>query len=59
MKILHVITSLAIGGAPRLLTDLIPYLAKTDEVNLLVYEREDNAITKIIESAGVKIISLD
>lgn len=59
MKILHVITSLAIGGAPRLLTDLIPYLAKTDEVNLLVYEHEDNAFTKIIESAGVKIISLD
>lgn len=59
MKILHVITSLSIGGAPRLLTDLIPYLAKTDEVNLLVYKREDNAFTKIIERAGVKIISLD
>lgn len=26
MKILHVISSLAIGGVPRLLTDLIPYI---------------------------------
>lgn len=59
MKILHVITSLALGGAQRLLSDLLPLMAKSDNVALLVYEREDNDFHRQIESAGINIISLD
>ena len=42
MKILHVITSLEIGGAQRLLVDLLPLQALTENVSLLVYERVNN-----------------
>lgn len=59
MKILHVITSLEIGGAQRLLSDLLPLQAKTEDVTLLVYERKDNDFTHKIEDAGIKILSLD
>ena len=38
MNILHVITSLEIGGAQRLLSDLIPLQAKTDTILFLVVE---------------------
>lgn len=59
MKILHVITSLAIGGAQRLLADILPLMSKTDEVSLLVYEQVDNFLYRHIVSAGITIISLD
>lgn len=59
MKILHVITSLEIGGAQRLLSDLLPLQAKTEDITLLVYERKDNDFTRKIEEAGIKILSLD
>lgn len=58
-KLLHVINSLEIGGAQRLLSDLIPQQAKTMDVSLLVYERVDNDFEKKVLAAGVNIISLD
>lgn len=59
MKILHVITSLEIGGAQRLLSDLLPLQAKTEDISLLVYERVDNNFERKVSDAGVKIISMD
>ena len=59
MKILHVITSLEIGGAQRLLSDLLPLQAKTEDVTLLVYERVENDFEQKVQEAGVRIISLD
>lgn len=59
MRILHVITSLEIGGAQRLLADLLPILAKTDEISLLVYKRVHTHFEEQIEKAGIKILSLD
>lgn len=59
MKILHVITSLEIGGAQRLLSDLLPLQRKQVDVTLLVYKRVENDFTKKIENAGVPIISLE
>lgn len=59
MKILHVITSLEIGGAQRLLADLLPLQATTEKVTLLVYVRVGNDIEKSLEQAGITIISLD
>lgn len=59
MKILHVITSLEIGGAQRLLSDLLPLQARTVDVALLVYERKANDFTRKIDKAGIKILSLE
>lgn len=59
MRILHVITSLEIGGAQRLLVDLLPLQASMADVTLLVYERVGNDFEKSIEQAGIKIICLD
>jgi len=59
MKILHVIASMEIGGAQRLLADLLPRQAVAEDVTLLVYKRVNNDFEKIIEEAGVKIISLE
>ena len=59
MKILHVITSMAIGGAQRLLSDLLPLQAKTEDVSLLVYEKVDNDFEHKVTCAGVRIISFD
>ena len=59
MKILHVITSLAIGGAQRLLSDILPLMAKTDKVSLLVYEQIENDFYGHIMSAGINVVSLD
>ena len=59
MRILHVITSLEFGGAQRLLVDLLPLQAASEEVTLLVYERVHNDFERIIEDAGIKILCLD
>lgn len=48
-----------IGGAQRLLSELIPHQARTMDVSLLVYERVNNDFEERIVSAGVNIISLD
>ena len=59
MKILHVITSLEIGGAQRLLADLLPLQAASEDVTLLVYERVHNDFERTIEDAGIKILCLN
>ena len=59
MKILHVISSLKIGGAQRLLSDLLPLMQKEHEVTLLVNQHVDNDFERIIEDAGVRIISME
>lgn len=58
MRILHVITSLELGGAQRLLVDLLPLQAASDYVTLLVYERVYNNFEETIEQAGIKILCL-
>lgn len=58
MKILHVITSLEIGGAQRLLADLLPLQVAFADVSLLVYERVNNDFEKTLEQAGIKILCL-
>ena len=57
MRILHVITSLEIGGAQRLLADLLPLQAKSEDVSLLVYERVNNDFEKTLEDSEVKILN--
>lgn len=59
MRILHVITSLEIGGAQRLLADMLPLQSESANVSLLVYERVGGDFEKAVEQAGIKIISLN
>lgn len=59
MRILHVINSLEVGGAQKLLADLLPLQAVSEDVHLLVYERVDTDFERIIERAGINIICLN
>lgn len=59
MKILHLITSLEIGGAQRLLADLLPLQISVADVSLLVYERVHNDFERTLEKAGIKILCLN
>lgn len=59
MRILHVITSLHIGGAERLMTILLPRLRDLgNEVELLVFDGTRTAFTDVLERRGIKIHSL-
>ena len=58
-KILHVITSLEIGGAEKLMVDLLPRLKSAEyDVELLVFNGVRTIFTEQIETNGIKIISL-
>ena len=60
MKLLHVISSLEIGGAQRLLSDLLPVQKQQGlEVDLLVNVNVENDFTAKLLDARVNIISLD
>lgn len=58
MKILHVITSLATGGAEHLMVDLLPRLRDLgNEVELAVFDGTKTAFYKQLEVEGIKIHS--
>lgn len=60
MKVLHVISSLEIGGAQRLLSDLLPIQKNNGvDVSLLVYKQIDNEFSNKVKSAGIPIISIE
>lgn len=60
MRILHVITSLHIGGAERLMTILLPKLRDLgNDVELLVFDGSRTAFTESLEKNGIKIHSLN
>lgn len=58
MRILHIISSLEIGGAQRLLSELLPLQKKNNEVRLLVFKRVNTSFQTSIEASGVEFISL-
>ncbi len=55
MKIVHIINSLEIGGAQRLLADILPIQIKDNNVELVVLKNVDSPFRKNIADAGVKI----
>ena len=57
MRILHIITSLEIGGAQRLLSDILPIMAQNHEVTLLVTDDLDNDFSRRVKSAGVRVMT--
>lgn len=59
MKILHVITSLRVGGAERLMVDLLPRLrALGHEVELLVFDGVDTPFKQALAGQGITIHEL-
>ena len=58
MKVLHIIPSMEIGGAQKLLSDLLPLQMKQADVTLLVFKPVENALVDKLVKAGVKIINL-
>lgn len=61
MRILHVITTLDVGGAERLMVDLLPLLNedKTNSVDLVVFKcATGKAFYQELKSKGIRIIAL-
>lgn len=59
MKILHIISSLEIGGAQRLLSDMLPMIAKKHEVTLLINRDVDNDFSRKVKTGGVNVITCE
>lgn len=59
MKILHVITSLEIGGAQRLLSDLLPILKEECESEVLVMYSAENSLVDKLKDSSIPIHSLE
>lgn len=59
MKILHVITTLDIGGAERLMVDLLPRLKrKGDRVDLLLFNGEHSSFRDELYHEGIEVFEL-
>lgn len=59
MRILHIITSLRIGGAEKLVVDLLPRLQKAgNHVSLLLFDGTRTSLHEDLENKGVPIASL-
>lgn len=58
MNIIHIISSMDIGGAQRLLADLLPLQMRNHHVTLLVMKSMNNDFTETIKAAGIDIISV-
>lgn len=59
MKILHVISSLRIGGAEKLMVDLLPRLKDQGyNIDLLLFDGLETSFRQSIEKAGIKVIDL-
>ena len=59
MKIVHVMGSLEVGGAQRLLLDVIPLLNKNNHVEILTCEYVDNAIVDNLNKLNIHITCLN
>lgn len=59
MKILHVINSLSIGGAEKLLTELVPLqIEEGDQVDVIRFATGETDFARRLKDAGVKVLSL-
>lgn len=58
MKIVHVIGSMGIGGAERLLADMLPLQAQSNDVKLVVLKEEKSHFHHIVANAGIEIHNL-
>ena len=59
MRILHVITTLDVGGAEHLMVDLLPLLSKFgNQVDLLLFNGVDTSFKAELESKGIRVYEL-
>jgi len=59
MKILQVITSLRIGGAEKLIVDMVPrYIALGHQVDVLLFDGIDTPFKQQLQEKGVKVYEL-
>lgn len=59
MKILHIITSLHIGGAEKLIVDLVPRLKQCGHsVDVLLFNGADTPFKRELERQGIKLFTL-
>ena len=59
MRILHVITTLDVGGAERLMVDLLPLLKNYgDDIDLLLFNGKESLFKKELKSKGVTVYEL-
>ncbi len=60
MVVLHIINTLAVGGAERLLIDTLPIMkAKGIDVRVLLLVASGSAFEKQLEADGIEVISVD
>lgn len=59
MKILHIIESMEIGGAQRLLKDLIPIQNKSNKVGLLILRSVGSSFEKAVFDSGIKVYNIN
>ena len=60
MKVLHVITSLSVGGAEKLMVDIIPRMkSKGIDVDLLLFDGSDTPFKARLVESGVTVHELD
>ena len=58
MRILHVITSLRIGGAERLISEIAPIMkARGHQVDVFVFDGIDTFFKQSLQKAGIKVIA--
>lgn len=58
-KVLHIKATLLIGGAERLMAEMLPLMNKEIEVALLINLRVDNAFSQMLQKGRVTIYTLD
>ena len=59
MKILHVINSLQIGGAEKLLVDELPMMAQQEHIELLVLDGENSPFMEELRKEGITIHAIN
>ena len=59
MKVAHIISSMKIGGAQRLLSDILPIISESVDCTLIVFEDVDSDFSRFLRSSGITIKSID
>lgn len=59
MRVLHIIHHLWMGGAQRLLSDILPIMKQSIDVSVLVTQNANSEFSHKIEENGINIISLN
>lgn len=60
MKVLHIMPILSVGGASRLLSEIVPLMnQKTEETAFLINRCDNSAFLRYFEEAGANLIILD